>query len=93
MGLHSRHLNCTLCLCRSKSVNRVRLLALPILAAMVDTSCFRTAVNGVERIWNAPYREEDILAYVRKATPHPIECQALEPLGELFTVMTASLTS
>lgn len=73
-------------------MDRIRLLALPILAAMVDTSRFRTVVDGVERIWEAPYREEDILAYVREAEPHPIECQALEPLGEPFKILTASST-
>ena len=73
-------------------MDRTRLLTLPILAAMVDTSRFRTVVNGVERIWEAPYREEEVLVYVRDATPHPIECQALDPPGEPFTVLTASST-
>lgn len=73
-------------------MDRIRLLALPILAAMVDTSRFRTVVDGVERIWEAPYREEEVLVYVRDAIPHPIECQALDPPGEPFTVLTASST-
>ena len=73
-------------------MDRIRLLALPLLAAMVDTTRFRTVVDGVERIWEAPYREEEVLVYVRDATPHPIECQALDPPGEPFTILTASST-
>ena len=73
-------------------MDAIRLLALPILADMADTTRYRTVVNGVERIWVPPYHEQEILDYVGKAIPASIECQALEPLGEPFTIVTASAT-
>ena len=71
----------------------IRLLALPILADMANTTQYCTLVNGIERIWVAPYCEHDILQYVREAEPHRIKCQALTPRGQSFKVVTASSIS